>query len=265
MIAPAILPEDYRDWNCIHAAPYGRPPLRASLMNWAWLLPTRVLNRRRGPFAIQKNNTTREFEYPWAFASADLQPGMRVVEIGGSLSGFQFVLSQSGCKVINIDPGMEAVGVGWPCDESSIKKLNSLFRTDVELRNTVISRAGIPDASIDRFFSISVLEHLPEDDLNDVLIHAYRCLKPGGLFIMTVDLFLNLRPFTDRVANEYGINQDISSFLRPAPFELLKGKRSELYGFDDFDFRRILANVEKFFIGSYPALVQCVILRKPAL
>ena len=41
--------------------------------------------------------------------------------------------------------------------------------------------------------SMSVLEHLPEDDIKEVMEHAYRCLKPGGRFIITLDLFLKIR------------------------------------------------------------------------
>jgi hypothetical protein len=38
---------------------------------------------------------------------------MRVIEIGGGLSGFQFALSKMGCDVVNIDLGMEAAGLDW--------------------------------------------------------------------------------------------------------------------------------------------------------
>lgn len=227
-----------------------------------WIFPKEAWERRRGPFSIQGNNQTREFEYPWAFHATSLSSGMKVVEIGGSLSGFQFILSKAGCKVVNVDPGLEAAGVGWPCDNASLQTLNTRFGTDVELRNTVIEKAGLESEAYDRFFSISVLEHLPEDEIGEVFRQAFRCLRPGGLFVMTVDLFLNLKPFTDRDDNEFGTNRSVSWMLEQAPFELTYGNKAELYGFPEFNSGQIQRNLENYLVGTYPALVQCVVLRK---
>jgi SAM-dependent methyltransferase len=215
-----------------------------------------------GPFAIQPNSTTRTFEYPWAFFATPLTAGLRVLEIGGGLSGFQFVLDRHGCTVVNVDPGLEAKGVGWRCDSESIAKLNQVYGTTVELRNTTIDKANLTPESFDRVFSISVLEHLPDDDIRDALTFAYACLKPGGQFVMTVDLFLNVLPFTCRKSNKYGKNASISSFVNFAPFKLVQGRQDELYGFREFDPDRILGNLETYFQGDYPALVQCVVLQK---
>lgn len=213
-----------------------------------------------GPFAIQPNNTTRRFEYPWAFHATPLDAGMRVLEIGGGLSGFQFALDRHGCAVVNIDPGLEAKGIGWRCDNASMARLNQLFGTSVELRNTVISDAQLAPESFDRAFSVSVLEHLPD---RDCMRYAYDCLRPGGYFVLTVDLFLNVAPFTSKLSNKYGKNVSIKWLTELAPFELAQGNRRELYGFSEFNPEHILCGLEKYFIGSYPALVQCVVLRKP--
>ena len=74
-----------------------------------WRVPWMV-----GPFAFQDNNTSREFEYPWAFHSVSIHRGIRVVDVGGSLAGFQFVLARTGADVLNIDPGEHSSGLGWP-------------------------------------------------------------------------------------------------------------------------------------------------------
>src|SRR6516225_6156242 len=119
MLAPAQLPDKYRQWNLANGAPFGRSIPRRRFLYRLF----RTTEQLRGFFSIQQNNTTREFEYPWAFFSADVQPGMRVLDLGGGLGGFQFVLDRSGCHVINVDPGMEAEGVGWPCDGASMTRL----------------------------------------------------------------------------------------------------------------------------------------------
>ena len=163
-----------------------------------------TLQRLRGPFGIQPNSTTRTYEYPWAYYTAELNTPKRILEIGGSLSGLQFVLSGEGHQVINVDPGMSAAGVGWPSDEAGIRRLNSWFHTSVVLKSTTIRKANLTDNYYDLVLSISVLEHLPAEDIREVMEHAYRCLKPGGRFIITLDLFLNLQPFTSRASNEWG-------------------------------------------------------------
>jgi SAM-dependent methyltransferase len=260
MLAPNTYPERYRQWNHAHGAPFGRPIPKQRFSDH--FRPAKSPEQLRGPFSIQSNNTTREFEYPWAFFSANLKPGMRVLDLGGSLCGFQFVLDQSGCHVINVDPGMEAQGLGWPCGPASMQKLNNLFETHVDLRNSTIETAGIEDDSMDRAFSISVVEHLTDSDLTSVMTHVHRCLKPGGLFVLTVDLFLNLHPFCSRLRNEYGVNQNIRSMIDPHNWELVDGNCEELFGFASFNADRILSNLEKYLIGRYPVLVQCLVLRK---
>jgi SAM-dependent methyltransferase len=261
MIAPLAIPEPYQRWNHFHGAPHGHRVrfgrLRTKYLPESWLW------RSLGPFGLQKNNTTRAFEYPWAFDVSKLQPGMKVLEIGGSLAGFQFVLARHGCQVVNVDPGMEAAGVGWPCDQNSIGKLNRLFRTQVELRNTTIERAELRDGEFDRAFSVSVIEHLPPADAANVMAHTFRCLKPGGLFIITLDLFLNLHPFTTRQSNDYGVNQSVTGLLGAQPWRLIAGKREELFGFPEFAAEKIQGRLETFLVGSYPALAQCLVLQKP--
>src|SRR5450756_465497 len=93
MIAPAAIPEPYRRWNLAQGAPNGHH-IRCRRLQER-LLPEPMFHRALGPFSLQYNNTIRAFEYPWAFAAGKLEPGMKVLEIGGSLAGFQFVLDLS--------------------------------------------------------------------------------------------------------------------------------------------------------------------------
>jgi ubiquinone/menaquinone biosynthesis C-methylase UbiE len=259
MLALAALPDRYRQWNDRHGAPFGRPIPKKRVLDY--LRPPKSPEQLRGPFSIQLNNTTREFEYPWAFESARPKPGMRVVDLGGSLCGFQFALDQSGCQVVNVDPGMESQG--WPCDPASMKKLNSLFGTHVELRNTTVENANLENSSIDCAFSISVLEHLTDTDIATAMKHVYRSLKPGGLFILTTDLFLNLHPFCSRTSNEFGRNQNVRWMIELEHWELVQGCRHELFGFESFNTDAILSNLEKYLIGRYyPVMVQCFVLKK---
>jgi predicted SAM-dependent methyltransferase len=260
MLAPSTVPEKFLAWNEAKGAPFGYN--RPKYHYFRHFYSDEALQRLRGPFAIQGNSTTRTYEYPWAYYAAEFDTRKKIVEIGGSLSGLQFVLSREGHEVVNVDPGMRATGVGWPSDQSSIRKLNSWFSTSVTLKSTTIGKANLPDNYYDLFLSISVLEHLPEEDIREVMEHAYRCLRPGGHFIITLDLFLNLEPFSKRSSNEWGKNQDVRWLVEISRMKLITGDRSQLFGYPEFSSEAILANLEKYFMGNYPVLTQCMVLEK---
>ena len=216
---------------------------------------------RLGLFSAQPNNSTRRFEYPWAYFHADLEPPMRVLEIGGALSGFQFVLSREGHCVDNVDPGVEVFG--FKITPGSVDALNQTFETNVTVMICEIEKAALQKHAYDRAFSLSVLEHLDADVVAAVMQKVYDALKPGGLFILTVDLFLDLVPFTRKETNQWGRNVPIQSLIDPDRFELLHGAREELYGFPEFDAQAILANAHRYFIGrNYPTLIQTLVLKR---
>ena len=268
MIAQKVYPKKYDRWNRQSSAPFGRLKWKTSywkfISQWIRLqIPYRYRAAILGPFSIQPNSTTRRFEYPWCFYEAGIQPGDHVLEIGGGLAGFQFVLNRNGCSVVNVDPGLDASGVGWFCDHETMARLNKTFGTSVRLENTTIDKADLKSASFDTAFAISVLEHLTPRDLRDVMTHVYRALKPSGRFIITLDLFLDLKPFTQKSANKFGTNINASDLIGLAPFVVEKGNRDELLGFPGFSVERVSENLDNYLIGEgYPVLIQCLVLRK---
>jgi SAM-dependent methyltransferase len=250
MLGRRSMPVTYHQWNAQHGAPFGRQILITTADG------KNVLSRE-GIFTHQGNNTTREWEYPWAFYATPIEAGMNIIEIGGAQSGFQFVLDKAGCMVYNVDPGNDA---------AKIMDLNQKYGANVVPVCTTIDKAGLPAGQFDRIFSISVLEHCSPEDFATAIRYSYDLLKPGGFLIATVDLFLNLFPFSDRMeyAAVEGRNQDINEFIKAAPFELVQGEKAELYGFPEFEHRKIMARLEEFLIGVVPAMASCLVLRKPA-
>jgi SAM-dependent methyltransferase len=259
MLAPRLLPEPYRRWNRKWGAPGGRRFVRLAPKAFSrgrWVFPPLF-----GPFVFQPNNETRVFEYPWAFHAVDVG-GRDVVEIGGSLSGFQFVLSRCGARVRNVDPGTDAPGRGWRVDDAHIARLNRWFRTSVELVPSTLQAADLEAESTDVVYSISTLEHIPAPELPSLAQHIRRVLRPGGHLVATVDLFLNLAPFTSRHENEYGTNLDVREFVTATGLTMTQGKHEELCGYDEFDPDRVLRNLERYLVGAYPAAAQLFVLRK---
>jgi hypothetical protein len=60
--------------------------------------------------------------------------------VGGALSGIQFVSSNAGCRVINVDQGSDQQRweLALRLDEFSIRRLNRVFGTDVEHRGSTL-------------------------------------------------------------------------------------------------------------------------------
>jgi 2-polyprenyl-3-methyl-5-hydroxy-6-metoxy-1,4-benzoquinol methylase len=200
------------------------------------------------------NNNTRAIEYPWAWYSLDLEPRMNILEIGGGLSGMQFLLAKHGYNVLNVDPGVE---------EEDLRRLSRAFKVRISHHKGRVQDLLNRGLVFDRVLSISVFEHMLSHDILDTMRSAYLLLKPGGIFVATIDLFLDVKPFTKREKNKYGTNISIKHLVEAAPFEIVIGGKQELYGFDEFSAEEILSRLSEFFIGEYPCLVQLIKLKKP--
>lgn len=263
-MARRAIPVDYRTWNKRWGAPFGRQfPFSARLRK----ATRRELGQRVpkfvGPFGFQDNSTTRRFEYPWAFHAINASRGDNIVEIGGGLSGLQFVLSKSGARVRNVDPGESATGLGWPVHASSIARLNRAFGTDVRLISNTLEEANLASDSVDKVYSISAIEHIPADEIPSLAREVARVLRPGGSCVLTIDLFLNLHPFSRRSSNEWGTNVAPASLVQASGLELIAGDPAELFGYPEFDPANVLARLDQYFVGKYPVMAQCLVLRKP--
>jgi hypothetical protein len=263
MLARRDMPDEYREWNRRWGAPFGKRTFVARVVRSGAPSLAKRFPNLGGPFAFQPNNETRVYEYPWAFFTEPIERGISVVEIGGGLSGFQFVLSKSGARVINVDPGDSASGIGWRCEPASIARLNRAFGTDVRLENTTLPEAQLPDESIDRVYSISTIEHIAVAEHPDLASEIRRILRPGGNVVLTIDLFLNLAPFTSREENRYGWNVDVRAFVEELGFQKILGDERELNGYPSFDPEHVLGELSELLYGSYPACAQLLVLHKP--
>jgi len=264
MLARHPLPEEYERWNRRWGAPSGRRNRVASLLPRDGAAFLARWPRLVGPFAFQVNNQTRLFEYPWAYYSIAPRPGMRALEIGGGLSGLQFVLAREGIAVTNVDPGLASSGRGWPIDEGGIARINKALGTGVTLIPATLQGAGLPSDHFDVVYCVSTIEHIAPAEHRSLMEEIARVLKPGGRCVLTVDLFLNLTPFTDREENEFGTNVDVASLCGWSGLSLAVGDRSQLLGFDEFSARTVLADLEHTLFGAYPALAQCFVLSEQA-
>jgi 2-polyprenyl-3-methyl-5-hydroxy-6-metoxy-1,4-benzoquinol methylase len=262
MLAPRVLEFRYADWNHKWRAPFGRLFFKRFIPEQLWRHG--ILGNLVGVFSHQPNSDTRIFEYPWAFFATDLQKGMKVLDIGGGYSGFSFVLAKLGLDVTVVDPFLSYDGRNHYCENPRevFDVLNRIYKTNVNLIHDKLDRVELKQGKFDRIFCISVFEHLSETDQASLLSRMPGLLKRDGYFIATIDLFLNLHPFTKRLKNEYGMNISIKQLVDQCGLALATGDPKELFGFQDFDAHEILSNLEKYYIGhAYPVLIQSIVLK----
>lgn len=170
---------------------------------------------------------------PWVLASGGWQPGMQVLDVGAGYSDLPYQLVQE--HRVNAwvadDFGLESDEPLWQ-RWGDPKELASKF-PGVQY---VFKRLGkpvdeLPEGYFDRVYSASVLEHVSADQIDDVLDHMYRLLRPGGLMLHTVDL-----PFP-RTLSGSGAAATLAFLIR------LSG-RNLLARLGMFQYRRHLQSVE---------------------
>jgi SAM-dependent methyltransferase len=272
------LPASYQEWNQRWGAPYGHAAIEVMRATGSDTPPAHLVKRALqnpadqsfGPFAFQYASGTRVFEYPWAYHAADIQPGQRVLDIGGGLSGLQFVLDLCGCQVVNVDPSARPDYNRWTGENyinitpKRHQELNEALGTSVTLVGDFLQDAKLEPESFDRAFCLSTLEHCSPEEAAQMLRSAEDCLRPGGLLVLTVDLFLDLEPFGVLTQNRWGVNHDLSALIGQTGLELTAGRPDELLGFPEFDRARVVAALPELLVSwSYPVISQTLVLRRP--
>lgn len=264
MLARRVLPPEFAAWNKKWGAPIGRRDVPGLSQAAHRVGLDFKLAPILGPFAYQGNSSTRTFEFPWAYHALRPRPGLRVLEIGGALSGFQFVPSKEGCEVHNVDPFFDfGAGEYRAGPELRHGQLNRAFKTNVKLHKTILSEA-ILEGTFDVIFSVSTLEHIAHDALIETLLAARRFLSPGGRIVLTVDLFLNLEPFCHRESNQWGTNVSPKWIADVLEMALVEGIPSELLGYDEFSVESVLEHLEEYALNiGYPQLAQLMVFSSP--
>jgi SAM-dependent methyltransferase len=128
----------------------------------------------------------RIWEYPFAILTADLEPGMKVADIGCGMTAFTIYLKEhAGCEIVGVDPDVFESGTKYYAHGVSQEFMN---RTGLNIVKGEFDEIPLPSDSQDRVFCISVMEHVPPDVRRRGMQEIARILKPGGKAILTVDV-----------------------------------------------------------------------------
>lgn len=193
------------------------------------------------------------------------------MDVGGWLSGIQIVLAKEGCEVINVDPSSPADARWMTRGRNDAgghaelhRRFTSIFGADVTLVAKRVQDTEFEANSFDRIFAISVLEHVDQDEAQQMVSTMGRLIAPGGLIVLSIDLFFDLEPFGVLKRNYYGRNLNVRDLIDGTGLTLVQGDPKELNGFEEFDPERIVEQIDEFDLGwSFPVLSQLVVLRKP--
>jgi SAM-dependent methyltransferase len=268
MIGRSELPPEYRAWNKHWGAPFGYH------VDQGLEYKHRLADEnpaRYGPFGFYQTSLTRVYEYPWAFHIAEVEPGMRVIDVGGWLSGFQIALAKSGCHVTNVDPS-DPQDTRWTTSHREDQatsardqhsRYTSLFGADVTLLESTLQDAELDAGTFDRIFAISVLEHVSQQEAGSVLKAMRRLLAPGGRAVLSIDLFFDLPPFGPFERNFWGTNLDVCQLVKESGLAMVHGDPHELHGFPEFDPDSIVKNIGSYNLSLlYPVVSQLLVLEK---
>ena len=134
------------------------------------------------------HNWSRVWEYPYVFhhlkawrsrfTETDLP---RVADVGSGVTFFPFAVARLGYHVTCTD--MDPV-----CGRDLPRAAERVDQAPGKLAFRLADGLTLPfdDVEMDAVYCISVLEHIPA--FEDILAEIARVLKPGGLFVLTVDI-----------------------------------------------------------------------------
>jgi len=119
----------------------------------------------------------RTLEYPLVVEQLNLEPGMRLLDVGSGRSLFPLLIASMGCEVWAIDIDAYVL---------DLQKTAVKFKVNLHVEVQDVQKMKYSEASFDRISAVSVLEHIPDGGDIAAFNEFSRILKAGGLVVVTV-------------------------------------------------------------------------------
>lgn len=136
----------------------------------------KVANKYDAYFTKPKGRYVWQAETELMKRLIDIDPGMKVLEIGCGTGLYSIPFARKGCDVTGIDISEEMLDIA--------REKSHVDDVDITLLNMNADKLKFNDGSFDRIFSMGVLDFV--DDLSVTFEQAYRTLKPGGKISIAV-------------------------------------------------------------------------------
>lgn len=143
-----------------------------------------------GGAAFRGYYSSRIWECPWVFRNARLEPGMKILDVGGGSAPFCVWLASKGYETWNIDPrfgkGKLERYLSY-LDKQVFKGKYEEAREHLHIFDCGMGAMPFPDNFFDRICSISVSEHLSLGTNRKGVREMYRVLRTNGLILFVND------------------------------------------------------------------------------
>jgi ubiquinone/menaquinone biosynthesis C-methylase UbiE len=140
---------------------------------------TRAWEQQGGPQGrADRIKRREEFKIMWPYIRS-LPQGSRLLDGGCGVGDWVLWFTEAGYPTLGLDVSKLTIG-----------RLNQMF-PNMEFAVGDIRATGLPENSVDAYFSWGTFEHF-EEGFSPVVREAWRVVKPGGLLFVSTP-FLNLR------------------------------------------------------------------------
>lgn len=146
----------------------------------------------------------RYFEFDFVNEFAQLKDGIKILDVSSPyLFGF-YQSNRFSLEYFYTNP-----------DATDLQNVNSLserltFRSNYKTEQLNVLNLPYPDKYFDRIFSISVIEHIPDNQDTLAMQKLWQVLKPDGIFIFTIPVKKTF-DIEYRDKDEYNLNRDIKA------------------------------------------------------